>query len=50
VTGVTLNLNNIIKLTDDQFEHNALGELIVMPPTRAISKGCSTDEDIAIAQ
>ncbi|MCL1475776.1 Uma2 family endonuclease [Argonema antarcticum] len=45
MTAVTVNLNPIIKLTDDQFyqlcrsnpdvkfERNELGELIVMPPT-----------------
>lgn len=45
MTAVTINLNNIIKLTNDQFyqlcrdnpeikfERNAQGELIVMPPT-----------------
>jgi Uma2 family endonuclease len=45
MTAITFNLNNIIKLTDDQFyqlcrdnpdvkfERNALGEIIIMSPT-----------------
>ena len=45
MTAITINFNNVIKLTDDQFyqlcqdnpdvkfERNAKGELIVMPPT-----------------
>lgn len=45
MTAVTVNLNSIIKLTDDQFyqlcrdnpdvkfERNASGEIIIMPPT-----------------
>lgn len=45
MTAVTVNLNSIIKLTDDQFyqlcrdnpdvkfERNANGEIIIMPPT-----------------
>ncbi len=45
MTAITINFNNVVKLTDDQFyqlcqdnpdvkfERNAKGELIVMPPT-----------------
>lgn len=45
MTALTLNLNSIIKLTDEQFyqlcqdnetlrfERNSKGELIIMPPT-----------------
>lgn len=45
MTAITINFNNVVKLTDDQFyqlcqdnpevkfERNAFGELIVMPPT-----------------
>jgi Uma2 family endonuclease len=45
MTGITFNLNAIVKLTDDQFyklcrenpdvkfERNAKGEIIIMPPT-----------------
>ncbi|MBW4666918.1 MAG: Uma2 family endonuclease [Cyanomargarita calcarea GSE-NOS-MK-12-04C] len=45
MTAITINFNNVVKLGDDQFyqlcrdnpdvkfERNALGELIVMPPT-----------------
>lgn len=45
MTAITINFNNIVKLNDEQFyqlcrdnpdvkfERNALGELIVMPPT-----------------
>ncbi|MHC5732332.1 MAG: Uma2 family endonuclease, partial [Nostoc sp.] len=46
MTAITINFNNIVKFSDDQFyqlcrdnpdikfERNANGELIVMPPTR----------------
>ncbi len=45
MTAITINFNNIVKFSDDQFyqlcrdnpdikfERNANGELIVMPPT-----------------
>jgi Uma2 family endonuclease len=45
MTAITINLNNVVKLTDDQFyqlcrdnsslkfERNSVGELIIMPPT-----------------
>lgn len=53
MTAITINFNNVIKLTSDQFyqlcrdnpdvkfERNAKGELIVMPPTGGETGKCN---------
>jgi len=55
MTAVIINLNPVIKLTDDQFyqlcrsntdvklERNELGELIVMPPTGGETGKCNSE-------
>jgi Uma2 family endonuclease len=53
MTAITIKLNNVVKLTDDQFyqlcqdnselklERNQLGEVIVMPPTGGETGKCN---------
>ncbi|MEC4817158.1 MAG: Uma2 family endonuclease [Scytonema sp. PMC 1069.18] len=55
MTAITINLNNVVKLTDDQFyqlcldnpdvkfERNQWGELIIMPPTGGETGNCNSE-------